>query len=267
MKPYRYALAFVLALLAIASGADAQCSSGRCPVRQYHPATQYTYAPALQYAPAPTAYQLADASGKAWQHADAVYLASWVAERNKTLATAQPASPQAAPAQVSGRKVGDLAIYQAGEAPLKGSRVRLVQSLGGFRWKVETTGIYPVTFESIEYYLTPISASVQSATPANDSTGFLSWLNAYRARFYRNPVTLDPALSADAAASNAAMRRFGFGHHFRYAPNQKCVGMGSLATIEAMWQADPPHNAWLLKPGLTAVGVAFDGQYATFSAR
>lgn len=74
----------------------------------------------------------------------------------------------------------------------------------------------------------------------------------------------DPALCADAAASNAAMRARGFAHHWDAAPHNKCVGYGTEAQIWAMWRADPAHARWL--SGRHAYGYHYDGTFATLSA-
>lgn len=73
----------------------------------------------------------------------------------------------------------------------------------------------------------------------------------------------DPAMVADAQASNAAMRRFGLQHHYAYAPYQKAVGYGSEAAIWAAWRASPAHARWLT--GLAHYGYHYDGYYATLS--
>ncbi len=116
----------------------------------------------------------------------------------------------------------------------------------------------------------PVPTSQSPPVPPKTTTiyygdPFLAWLNAHRARYGRGPVAYDAGLMADAAASNAAMRAYGFGHRWDYAPANKNVGMGSPETVMMAWANSPAHNAWLLQA--TVVGVAFDGQYATFSAR
>ena len=97
-----------------------------------------------------------------------------------------------------------------------------------------------------------------------DQASLIAWLNAHRARYGVGPVAYDPSLVNDAAASNAAMRAYGFGHHFRFAPNQKNVGMGPIQTVTVMWTQSPAHNAWLLRARV--VGFHYDGTYATMSA-
>lgn len=93
-------IAPLLLLTTIVPVAEAQCPGGRCPAPS-------NYAVRYQYAPAPTAYQLADASGKAWQHGDPAYLASWVAEHNRTIVTPTPQSipvvPEVTPASQNDR--------------------------------------------------------------------------------------------------------------------------------------------------------------------
>lgn len=108
---------------------------------------------------------------------------------------------------------------------------------------------------------TPALAGVGSCDPGI----FCAWLNAHRARYGIGPVGYDQALAVDASASNAAMRSKGFNHHWGNAPAQKNIGMGPMSTIQSMWIASPPHNAWLLRA--TVVGIAYDGYYATMSAR
>jgi hypothetical protein len=215
----------------------------------------------VRYAPAPTAYQITDASGKTWQHADGVYLASWVADRNKAMAFARTANSPTGTPQVTGRKIGDLAIYEAGAPPLKGSEVRLIQPLAGFRWKVETIGLYPVTFEAIEYYLTPIPIPPQSVVTEkrpdipndipSDPYRFGAKLNHARSQYYRKALVHDPALSALAAANSSK----GWGHHGGHHGREN-VGMGSLDAVMASWLASPAHASALLDPSLSRYGIA-----------
>lgn len=110
-----------------------------------------------------------------------------------------------------------------------------------------------------------VSAPVPQAATGDPGT-FLNWLNAYRASRGVGPASYDPALSVDAAASNAAMRARGvLAHYWNIAPASKNVGSGPMGTIQAMWAGSPAHDLWLLRA--TSVGIAYDGTFATMSAR
>lgn len=79
----------LLLVTTIAPIAEAQCPGGRCQTRG---STYYFTYPSVNpvVAAQDVAYQIADASGKLWQHADAAYLVSWVAGHNKTLVVPTP---------------------------------------------------------------------------------------------------------------------------------------------------------------------------------
>ena len=106
-----------------------------------------------------------------------------------------------------------------------------------------------------------------SASYQGDPYGFLSWLNAYRARHGRAPVSWDANLANWAAQNSAAQSRRGLGHWVMGPARRQNSAMGSFAQIGPMWAASPPHNAALLDPTVTVAGLAGSGNWWTLDLR
>ncbi len=134
-----------------------------------------------------------------------------------------------------------------------------------------------VSFPTIRYvaarpvYATqPASAQPANAQPtyaqAGDPYGFTAWLNGVRAQYGRGPVSHDPNLSGWAAANNGQQSARGMGHHVMGAARRQNSGMGAAATVWQMWMASPAHQAALLDPTITLIGIAANGSYWTFNA-
>jgi uncharacterized protein YkwD len=102
---------------------------------------------------------------------------------------------------------------------------------------------------------------------AGDPYGFTAWLNGVRARNGRGPVGHDPNLSAWAATNNGQQRARGMGHHVMTATRRQNAAAGPASAAWPNWMASSPHQAALLDPTLTWIGIAFDGYYWTFNGR
>lgn len=122
------------------------------------------------------------------------------------------------------------------------------------------------------YAPTPQAGRQASYAPAaggssGESTGsFITWLNAYRRSAGLGPVAYDANLSGWAASNNGQQQARGMGHHVMGPARRQNSGWGSLDAVSAMWAASPAHQAALLDPSITRIGIAGDGAYWTFSA-
>lgn len=101
---------------------------------------------------------------------------------------------------------------------------------------------------------------------SGDPYGFTAWLNGVRAQNGRGPVSHDPNLSGWAAANNGQQSTRGMGHHVMGAARRQNSGMGAAATVWQMWMASPAHQAALLDPTISLIGIAANGSYWTFNA-
>ena len=99
-----------------------------------------------------------------------------------------------------------------------------------------------------------------------DPYGFTAWLNGVRAQYGRGPVGHDSNLSAWASANNGQQQARGMGHHVMGSARRQNSGMGAAATVWQMWMASPAHQAALLDPTITMIGIAAGGSYWTFNA-
>ena len=112
-----------------------------------------------------------------------------------------------------------------------------------------------------------VPASVDPATAARE-------ISAYRQARGLSPVTLDPKLMAIANSHSQAMARTGRmahvvsgegsferrltagGYDAAIAAENVAAGHRNLDEALAGWKASPGHNANLLKPGVTQMGIA-----------
>jgi Cysteine-rich secretory protein family len=99
-----------------------------------------------------------------------------------------------------------------------------------------------------------------------DPYGFTEWLNGVRAQNGRGPVGHDANLSAWASANNGQQLARGMGHHVMGAARRQNSGVGAAGTVWQMWMASPAHQAALLDPTITMIGIAASGSYWTFNA-
>ncbi len=113
-----------------------------------------------------------------------------------------------------------------------------------------------------------VTPSYRPAAPAGgDAYGFLSWLNATRARHGLAPVSYDPSLAGWAAANNAQQQGRGLGHHVMGSARFQNSAVGNAASIGGQWMNSPAHRAALLNPSIRWIGLAGSGMYWTFNAR
>jgi uncharacterized protein YkwD len=99
-----------------------------------------------------------------------------------------------------------------------------------------------------------------------DPYGFTAWLNGVRAQNGRGPVGYDANLEAWASANNGQQMARGMGHHVMGSARRQNSGMGASSTVWSMWMASPAHQAALLDPTITMIGIAASGSYWTFNA-
>jgi Cysteine-rich secretory protein family len=112
----------------------------------------------------------------------------------------------------------------------------------------------------------PVAAQPAYQYQYGDPYGFTAWLNGVRAQNGRGPVGHDPNLSAWASANNGQQQARGMGHHVMGAARRQNSGMGAASTVWQMWMASPAHQAALLDPTITMIGIAASGSYWTFNA-
>lgn len=121
------------------------------------------------------------------------------------------------------------------------------------------------------YYTQPAAAQpaytyAQPAQSSGDPNGFLSWLNATRARYGLSAVGWDQNLANQAAVNSAQQTHRGLGHHYMGSARRQNSAMGSAASIGTMWMNSPAHRSALLDPSIRAIGLAGAGAYWTFNA-
>jgi uncharacterized protein YkwD len=104
-------------------------------------------------------------------------------------------------------------------------------------------------------------------SPAGAST-IAALITRYRAAFGLGPVKLDPRLGAAAEHQARAIAQTGSLDHGDFASRMAAFGIkgkaaenlsGGVASVEealAQWQASPAHNANLLIPEFTRIGLA-----------
>lgn len=109
-------------------------------------------------------------------------------------------------------------------------------------------------------------AKQQQIATSGDGYGFLAWLNGVRAQNGRRAVGFDANLSSWAQVNNGQQHARGMGHHVMGNARRQNAGMGQAATVWQMWMASPAHQAALLDPTITQIGIAASGAYWTFNA-
>ena len=102
--------------------------------------------------------------------------------------------------------------------------------------------------------------------PSGDPYGFTAWLNGVRGQYGLGAVGVDPNLSNWAAMNNAQQNASGMGHHVMGPARRQNSGMGAAGTVWQMWMASPAHQAALLDPSISMIGIAAGGAYWTFNA-
>ncbi len=106
----------------------------------------------------------------------------------------------------------------------------------------------------------------EASTATADPYGFLAWLNATRASIGLGAVAHDANLAAWAAMNNASQAAHGLGHWVMGPARRQNAGWGPAAAVWPAWVASSGHAAALFDPSITAVGIAWDGAWWTFSA-
>jgi len=104
------------------------------------------------------------------------------------------------------------------------------------------------------------------AVPSGDPYGFSAWLNGVRGQYGLGAVGVDPNLSNWAAMNNGQQEARGMGHHVMGPARRQNSGMGAAGTVWQMWMASPAHQAALLDPSISMIGIAAGGAYWTFNA-
>ena len=114
----------------------------------------------------------------------------------------------------------------------------------------------------------PVQTQTQTQTQAayGDPYGFTSWLNGVRAQYGLGAVGVDANLSYWASVNNGQQQAMGMGHHVMGPARRQNSGMGAMSTVASMWMASPAHQAALLDPSITWIGIAGAGAYWTFNA-
>lgn len=102
--------------------------------------------------------------------------------------------------------------------------------------------------------------------PSGDPYGFTAWLNGVRGQHGLGAVGVDPNLSNWAAMNNGQQEARGMGHHVMGPARRQNSGMGAAGTVWQMWMASPAHQAALLDPSISMIGIAAGGAYWTFNA-
>jgi len=109
---------------------------------------------------------------------------------------------------------------------------------------------------------------VQQTTVSGDPTGFLSLLNAQRARMGLGPVSFGADCYADACQNNMYQQRMGLGHFYMGRARRQNAAMGQQSSQQVLysWMGSPGHASALFDPSIRVAAVAFNGRDWTFSA-
>ena len=131
---------------------------------------------------------------------------------------------------------------------------------------LEPANFAPATAAILELPHVVAAAAVEAYVPSGDPYGFTGWLNGVRAQYGLGPVGVDPNLSNWAAMNNGQQNAMGMGHHVMGPARRQNSGMGAAGTVWQMWMASPAHQAALLDPSISMIGIAAGGAYWTFNA-
>lgn len=100
-----------------------------------------------------------------------------------------------------------------------------------------------------------------------DTTVFLAWINQQRAANNQGAVSHDANLTTWAEANNAQQAQRGMGHHVMGSARRQNSGIGPATAVWQMWMTSPAHQAAILDPGITTIGIAHSLGYWTFNGR
>jgi uncharacterized protein YkwD len=156
--------------------------------------------------------------------------------------------------------------YQTASAPQNYQAPQYYQAAVPAHTTTDGTQIIPSSY-TVPVAEAPASQPVQAAPAATygDPYGFLSWLNATRASYGLAPVGYDQSLSNWAAMNNDQQLARGLGH-FVMGPARRQNAAAGGVFPGAMWMASPAHQAALLDPTISWIGIAAAGAYWTFNA-
>lgn len=129
---------------------------------------------------------------------------------------------------------------------------------------LEPANFRPATAAILEVH--QVVAQAVAYVPSGDPYGFTAWLNGVRAQYGLGAVGVDPSLSNWAAVNNGQQNALGMGHHVMGPARRQNSGMGAAETVWQMWMASPAHQAALLDPSISMIGIAAGGAYWTFNA-
>ena len=120
----------------------------------------------------------------------------------------------------------------------------------------------------VDVAVQPVAAvvAVQPVAPAGDPYGFTNWLNSVRSQYGLRAVGYDPNLTNWASVNNQQQASRGMGHFVMGPARRQNCAMGNYAVVGAMWMASPAHQAALLDPTISYIGIAGYGAYWTFNA-
>ena len=131
---------------------------------------------------------------------------------------------------------------------------------------LEPANFVPATSAVLEIVQLAAPAVEPVYVPSGDPYGFTAWLNGVRAQYGLGAVGVDPNLSNWAAMNNGQQNAMGMGHHVMGPARRQNSGMGASTTVWQMWMASPAHQAALLDPSISMIGIAAGGAYWTFNA-
>ena len=131
---------------------------------------------------------------------------------------------------------------------------------------LEPANFKPATATVLEVHQTVVAYVPAAYVPTGDPYGFTAWLNGVRAQNGLGAVGVDPNLSNWAAMNNGQQNAMGMGHHIMGPARRQNSGMGAAGTVWQMWMASPAHQAALLDPSISMIGIAAGGAYWTFNA-
>jgi len=110
--------------------------------------------------------------------------------------------------------------------------------------------------------------STKAQTPAADARAAAALISRYRASHGLGPVRVDAQLNAPAAHQARAIAQMGSLSHGDFAGRMAAFGvrgkaaenlsygLGSVEQVVAQWQGSAGHNANLLMPEFTRIGIA-----------
>lgn len=111
---------------------------------------------------------------------------------------------------------------------------------------------------------TPIAAGLKGTSGTNYGQSLLNLINQYRAGSGRKALLLESGMSQSAQAHSKWMASTGKFQHASSA-GWETIFMGSSAPLDCFnaWKKSPPHNAIMLQPSLSKIGIGIANGYVT----